>query len=450
MRTPPCSSVREHQRLVLASLHLARRPVTPVQIASHLNTLREHTGLPETSAIEIEASLAALMLRPELRGLIACTTRSASKRERRQRSRARLGALATVVILSACATVHPSLPDPGSTLPNYFGGTNFVAKEMTRSSRPVFAGSPYVTAHEVPLLALSDIVHVSAKAQASDPGAVSYFADEFNDESSSRFSARAEADVASPEMFSSSAGGVVLSDPRPSIGTSSFASAVTAARPHGLSQFPSFATSDFQATQLLPPLVLSLASTSEVFGVVTVHSPPESNSNVPSAALDSTKLSPAPTTLPLHQSITPKPFGAVPALPTGIYDDLVTFSNCSLVLSPQAQTRVLAMIEAAKIADSVQLRGRVGNRFLTPQMSRQAIGRAVAVRELLVRNGVPRDKVRIQIPRNNDLVNPGSPMDESNRSVTVLMKLAPTVADGLGLRPGLHISAPKTLLPASA
>ena len=453
MRTSPHSPVREHQRLVLATLHLARGSVTPAQIAGHLNSLRDHTGLAETSSIEIEAALAALLLRPELRGLISCATRRATKTERGHRARLQLGGLATVVILSACATSRPVAPDPVATLPNYFGGNNVVAKETTRASRPVFPGASYVVADDIAHLPSIDIVPFASKSPANDTVSVSYFSDYLNDESSNTFAARAEADLASPEMLTPPSRSLLLAEVHPVPSAVSFSETFATARlpfpvrPLGLGDVA------HALNQISPPLVLSLASSDEPFRVVTISRTDQSSFSSTSRLLDLSKVSAAPPLVPSHSTphspISLTPLAVGPALPTGVYDDLVTFTNGSMALSAQAHSRVIALIDAAKAADCVQLRGRVGNRFLTPEMAKQAVGRAVAVRELLVLNGVPRDKVRIQNPRNNDFINPSSPADESNRSVTVLMKLPPTVADGLGILPGRHISSPKTLASAS-
>ncbi|MBK6616670.1 OmpA family protein [Ottowia sp.] len=437
MNTHPVSRVREQQRWVLASLQLAAHPVSPAEIAAHLNAHRVTTGLPESSAEDIEASLAALALRPELNGFISLTTRPATRHERKTRPRTNLGSLGAVVILSACTTLRAPQPElqSGVRPASYFGNTTPISQPEASSSRPFFTGIRFTDAapswRDIPQD--SPLIQVGEKTPA--PGsfaALSYF----DEGPAPAYPPRAEADLA-PELLTSQ--NIELSRP-PSAGPEPKPSLASQIRfpelppaPSAPLRAPTLAGASFQSfptpfvlslPQVQPPTILHDRLATSAPQAATQQRP---SSNALSGRLPVTP--PSPAKLDFGDQAHPD-----------IYDDLITFANGSIVLSRQAQTRLEALVEAAKAADSIQLRGRVGNRLLTPEMARQAVGRALAVRDALVQQGVPKERIRIRLPQDNDLLNAAQPANEVNRSVSIFMKLAPTVATKLGVKHGHPIA----------
>jgi len=105
--------------------------------------------------------------------------------------------------------------------------------------------------------------------------------------------------------------------------------------------------------------------------------------------------------------------------------ELISFGNNSDVLDAAALTQLQPLAQAARLADGVRLRGRVGYAVLTDAQRRLAVGRAIAVRRALVELGVERSKIKILIPRDHDFVDASDPAALVNRSVSVALKFGP-------------------------
>lgn len=445
MRNGSHIPVREHQRMVLLTLRCARKPLSPAEIASRMNRAGQSHGLPDSTPIDVEASIAALMMRPDLAGFVSCTTRLATPVEQGDVSRRRLGALGAVVILSACTTLPPpSAEAPPARAVSYFGNVMPIAKPAAPDTRPLFAGTVY-TSSDVPILSEADVVQYAAKTPVADVVAgLSYF----SDDSTREYPARAEADMAPPEFLAKL-------DPVP--GVSAIPRAASASSFAFLSRPPALRTfrapgsvgfgSPWELTPTLPTLSLALDASPSSPRVASLPASPTQPDVAPLRLKASPEFVEAQTAAALRatHAVQHSParldrldFGDKPN--QDVYDDLVTFGHGSLVLSPQAQQRVLALLQAAKSASSIQLRGRVGYRTLTSETAKQAVGRAVAVRQFLIANGVAKEKVRIHMPRDYDMVNSAAPGDEVNRSVSVFIKVDSTVATAIGLKHGQPIS----------
>lgn len=404
--------VRQHQVWVLASLQLATKPVTPREIAELLNARQDETKLPPTDSGEVEASLAALMLRPTLRHFISCNTRRATTAEAARRRRLGLGSLSTVVILSACSAIQPTTPPVpnGRALHSYFGGAIPAQKEEPAPSRPVFSSTATFAqayAQAVEITAQDPDVFVAKTPADRTPTALaSYFDD---DGTFVRYAKRQDADLA-PELKTANAPPppvdmvAINVEPLPLLSLSLAQNAP--AQPHGtLSATPAPAPS-------LP--LLNPTSTAFVAPISTAAEPKPASSSRGKLDLGDTER-------------------------PDVYSELVSFANGSIVLSPSAAQRVAALVEAAKHADAIQLRGRVGNRQLDTSMAKVAVARAIAVRSALEAQGVPRSKIRIHMPRNADFVVAGDPAHEANRSVSIFMVVPEAQAAALGLHHGKPI-----------
>jgi len=430
MNTQRSIPVRQHQIWVLASLQLATRPVTPAEIADLLNSRAAETLLPPTDQLDVEASLAALMLRPALRPFLTFNTRSASPVEKRVRRRMGLGAISSVVVLSACATAIPPQSSTPIAIHSYFGNVRPIPKPETSPTRVSFTGVNFLTAYDSAATMAASAESMAGSfaektlASATAGTAASYF-DE--DVPGRTFVARAESTLAPAEF---------LITPEPTTAQPSPVAPVIVA----------------ELAPFLPKLALSLSPAPSIASLPSKQgaSGPRS-APAAGAALDA-RLPPA---LPVASKVSSLP----PASPNAVaqkldlgdtarsdlYTDLVTFSNSAVFLSPASAQRVHALVAAAKSADSIQLRGRFGNRTLNPETARVALARAIAVRAALVAQGVPLAKIRIHMPRDNDLLVDNDFSSEKNRSVSVFMTMPSSVAAQLRLstdRPIANLSTP--------
>jgi hypothetical protein len=358
-----------------------------------------------------------------LHHFITVSTRRASPSEARRRRRIGLGPLSGLVILSACSTTPATFepPPPIRNIYSYFGNVQPVAKPQASASRPVFTGVAFSQAFD----RASAIVEQSPDSFASKTlasasgGALAYF----DDSSYQRiYAPRKEADLAPTVLAAASP----TPDARPveavqveplqllalSFSTTEPAAPVT-------SRVYAFAERVLERAKAPPPLLKAAAAAPPA-------PRPASPSPVPKAKLD---------------------FGD--AERPDLYSDLIAFGNSSSRLDPAAITRIQALVSAAKYADAVQLRGRFGNRNIDDSMARIAVARAIAVRAALVAHGVPLSKIRIQMPRQSDLLVPSEPTHESNRSVSVFMVVPEQRAAALGLHRGKPIASVTTSTPAS-
>lgn len=427
--------VRRHQLWVLASLQLATRPVTPGEISELLNARRDETQLPPTDPNEVEASLAALMLRPPLHGFISVHTRRATTSETRRRRRIGLGPLSSLVILSACSTtpaLHEPIP-PIRTLHSYFGNAQPLPKAEVSPSRPVFAGVTFADAYQ----RATSIVDQAPETFASktlDPSSGTTYA-YFDDSTPSRaYPPRKEADLA-PNVVAAAAA------PTPAPADTPLMVAVPV-EPIQLISL-SFSSNDAST-----PVSSSVSGVAERVRKRAQKAPPTTQHallrTLPASA--SLAAEHPPVSSPATKAFK-LDFGDVDR--PDLYSDLVTFANSSIRLQAPALSRIQAIATAAKYADAIQLRGRFGNRNLDDRMARIALARAIAVRAALAAQGVPLSKIRIHMPRHSDLLVPTDPMHESNRSVSVFMVVSEHRAAALGLHPGKPIAS-TTVTSASA
>jgi hypothetical protein len=419
--------VRHHQLWVLASLQLATKPVTPAEISELLNSRREETQLPPTDPNEVEASLAALMLRPTLQDFISVSTRRATVSEARRRRRIGLGPLSGLVILSACSTtpaVRDPLP-PIRTVHTYFGNALPLPKAESSLSRPVFTGVAFADAYEraTSIVDQSPESFTSKTLEPAPPAAYAYFDDS---PSSRAYTARKEAELAPTVLAAASP-----PPPPPS------APSLMVAVPVEPIQLISLSFSPNEASAPVSSSVYSLAE--------RVRERAQKSPAISQPALVRTLPPSESMSAPLPPPATPSAkafkldFGDVER--PDLYSDLITFGNSSIRLEAAALRRIQALVSAAKDAEAIQLRGRFGNRNLDDSMARTALARAIAVRAALVAQGVPQSKIRIHMPRHSDLLVPTDPMHESNRSVSVFMVVPEHRAAALGLHPGKPIAS---------
>ena len=98
-------------------------------------------------------------------------------------------------------------------------------------------------------------------------------------------------------------------------------------------------------------------------------------------------------------------------------EDIVAFARGSATLGRRGQSDVDLLLEKARSAEVIWLRGYVASSRLGDDMKRLAVGRSVAVKEALVAKGIERTKIRILSPRKEWLdKNPNAAV---NRSVQV-------------------------------
>lgn len=112
--------------------------------------------------------------------------------------------------------------------------------------------------------------------------------------------------------------------------------------------------------------------------------------------------------------------GAAPRNPVEMAplgEDIVAFAHGSATLGKRGQGDVDLLLDKARSAEVIWLRGYVASSRLGDDMKRLAVGRSVAVREALVAKGIERTKIRILAPRKEWLdKNPNAAV---NRSVQV-------------------------------
>jgi outer membrane protein OmpA-like peptidoglycan-associated protein len=110
------------------------------------------------------------------------------------------------------------------------------------------------------------------------------------------------------------------------------------------------------------------------------------------------------------------------------FQGLVGFADGRSVLGPQGRAAIESVLAPARQAERVQLKGHVGEKVLTEQGRKLAIGRAVAVKLALAANGVEREKITILSPADNDLLE-SDRRSARNRSVEVRLKMRTPVAE---------------------
>ena len=105
---------------------------------------------------------------------------------------------------------------------------------------------------------------------------------------------------------------------------------------------------------------------------------------------------------------------------------LVSFKNNSQRLTADIEQQALSIIRTLGTNEKVVLRGRVGKSSLTQDDAKLAVARAMQVRKQLVAHGMPKENIRIVLPRTKDLIDANSFDSPLNMSVSVYRMPAAT------------------------
>ncbi len=396
----PKTSVRVEQTRVLAALLRAGRPLTPEDISVQLNASPGPTD-PMVLPLDVECTLAALLLRPDLRGVIAARVRRATRAERRARRSLPFGALSSVVILAACSTLSRDLPNSNPPIASYFGQGPLPKTDHGGTPSPFIPPTTALSCADVPCINSRHVDEVVAfKTPAEAPATLlAYFAE--GDARS--YPPRSETELA-------------LSD--------------NPAAPSDTPPLP-VAVQHTASVEISPPAITLAAALPDSPAIMRyrLEAKPHPFGLQP---LNKVKLSaPAPDSLgaaPPHRD------HAVAAPATAVatnMTELISFGNNSDVLDATALVQLRPVAQAARLADGVRLRGRVGYAVLTDSQRRLAVGRAIAVRRALVELGVERSKIKILIPRDHDFVDAADPAAPVNRSVSIALTLSAEKAASL-------------------
>lgn len=447
--TTQVPSIRVEQFRVLSLLMDQNKPMTPEEIARRLNWSYISDAEPLTPQ-DVEATIAALMLRKDLRELIKITTRPASNVERESRLTLNLGVMSAVVVLTACSTLSGPAELPTRSTLTYFEAGVTTKLDPGDYFHPFFEVQSGRGCNEMPCLGPNIVLANSSKTLDAGPKTLAaYFADD-TDRSfpvkPDTVVAQNSADLSAMLNTQPSTPSTVL--PRlqkitavPPIALTSLLTEVTTGK---LFQHPAGTeVSQNARTKSQPPeshhtdneggidrdtgVRVAQSATAQGNSSTSVqdlistftgqpkNGPPPSThgdvkrmelrktsntvaSQVPYASASSTHLSPTVTKLAIEP---------------------ITFANNSDILDDSSVKSIERIAEAVQSAEAIHLRGRVGFRHLNYDSRRLALGRALAVRRVLVEAGVPESKIRILHPRNNDFLNATDPSDPVNRSVTI-------------------------------
>jgi len=110
---------------------------------------------------------------------------------------------------------------------------------------------------------------------------------------------------------------------------------------------------------------------------------------------------------------------AVSLKPDRNFDSYVGFAAGSETLGPSAKRAISAIVVAARQADTIRLKGHAGRRILDDSTRKLAVGRSVAVRQVLVKEGVERSRIKILAPTDNNLINSANPGAPENLCVEI-------------------------------
>lgn len=100
------------------------------------------------------------------------------------------------------------------------------------------------------------------------------------------------------------------------------------------------------------------------------------------------------------------------------YTGFIQFAGGATKLGPRGRNEVKEVAALAKTAQAVHLRGRVGRLTLDETDRKMAVGRSVAIKTALVKEGVEDEKIVILHPLNNNLANPNR-RSAANRGVDI-------------------------------
>lgn len=385
--------VRVQQAIVLSALR--RHPgqnVTVPSLATELNRGLP-PGVPPITLEDVECTLAALLLRPDLKAFISVTTRPVATEERSQRLALGHALLASTVLLAACATPFGQ----GAAKPRlngYFGGVGTVpriasalatsgTREYTSTllgcgdqlciaiptartaglspktiPSPQFAHAEAAYFDYQALLAMNDVQHPTFAERAHLP-----------------YPQRAEADLWTPHI--------------PSVHT----------QVASLDSVPAVPRLERQEIAVPVPVEPLVTSTHTVAALI----------------------------------VAPPPDG----MSSDVEHFLVTFRNGSQILTDQAHLQALSIAKTLDPSDKIELRGRVGKTSIQPEDARLAVARAIAVRKQLVAYGFSEKNIRIRLPKSGDLLDRNAFDAPVNMSVSVFRMPANTAV-------ALRTKAPST------
>lgn len=105
---------------------------------------------------------------------------------------------------------------------------------------------------------------------------------------------------------------------------------------------------------------------------------------------------------------------------------VVAFKNNSQRLTADIEQQALSIVRTLGKNEKVVLRGRVGKASLTQEDAKLAVARAMQVRKQLVAHGMPKENIRIVMPRTKDLLDQTSFDSPLNMSVSVYRMPADT------------------------
>lgn len=354
------TGVRAQQAIVLTALR--RYPGRSVTVASLVEELNRGlaSGVPSITHEDVECTLAALLLRPDLRACITFTTRPVAAEERAHRLSLGHALLASTVLLAACATPFgPRTEAPKLT--GYFGPGGSVP----RVASPFQTGG--IPDYPTSLISCGD--HVCLVKPTSQVAALSPKTAPL---ASTVTAAASYFDLPPwPQAQESPVG--LLADASDSV-------------------YPPRADAALWSPSAVAPtsLVTSLSAPHDlrILDRITI-SAPEPRSVTPDLSMHPTFLLAGPR---------------VDGAPEDSEHYLVTFKNGSRLLTDLAQHQAASIAKTLSPLDKVELRGRVGKTTITPDDAKLAVDRAIAVRKQLVALGFSERNIRIRLPKPSDLL----------------------------------------------
>lgn len=421
------SMVRVEQAALLYTLRRnTGYSLTIDAIAEQMNFGRAQ-GVAPITPLDVECTLAALMLRPDLKGLIAVTTRTASNDERFQRLGLGHAALASTVLLAACATPLSPVPTEHA-LPSYFGGhgtaqrqsVDFSSGQPSAYAATVIDCGGYLCAARPRF----DTSLLTAKTFAVPDAALA---------ASSYFDGTdwPRSDVDEPRTSFASLSSIApaprleaaLWSPPPSESVPPLDEPPAQVLAQTASIAPGF-TLDFQSpVPSSADLMVDTVFRGSALGARTLPtlSFVSSSPDLAFPTIDTSELDRAPTlTQPaVSSSDSPTVPAFIDGYPAETTHYLVTFRNGSRLLTEQAKAQALSIARTLDPSDKIELRGRVGKRSISSEDAKLAVARAIAVRQQLVELGFTDKNIRIRMPKPADLLDTKTFDSPVNMSVSV-------------------------------
>ena len=395
--------VRCEQAAVLMTLRRARGAhLTTEEIARRLNYGVSAGNSSLVTPQDVESTLAALSLRADLQDLITVRTRIPAPAEQAHRLALGVPLLASVVFLSACALPLHRTPSQHQPSLSYFGSSPSSKGDLP-ATHQVFvsnAGSLCSGTACDSVFPPPETFTAKTLANPTDNVSASYFPRASESDVPGGFASPA------PTLYAAREEATIIEPPTPSqptlvSHTSSLESASFAEIEEGLSTDRALITAALASAFSPHDKTASTAS--------LLSTPDRSYGSAPSAQS-------APISSPVSSEDV--------KLTSWFADDhyVIPFSNGSQRLTHAGRGEAAAIAALAQHVEKVELRGRVGNRVLKDQDGRLAMGRALAVRSELVAAGVPLAKIKIRLPREDDLLDRDSFDSPLNMSVSVQLR----------------------------